>query len=126
MPKKREKRGGRAKKELPESPVAAAVQLIGTKWKILLLCELMEGPKRFTELKTATGISQKVLTETLRALEGDALVTREEFAEVPPRVVYSLTELGETLRPVIASMQQWSTEYRAQQKGRRGRRRLFA
>lgn len=101
------------KEELPECPVATTVQLIGNKWKLLIIRNLLAGPQRFTELrKTIPGISQKVLTDNLRALEEDGLVDREVFAEVPPRVVYSLSELGNTLRPVIRAMQEWGTAYK--------------
>ena len=101
------------KEELPECPVATTVQLIGNKWKLLIIRNLLAGPQRFTELrKTIPGISQKVLTDNLRALEDDGLVDREVFAEVPPRVVYSLSELGNTLRPIISAMQEWGTAYK--------------
>lgn len=101
------------KEELPECPVATTVQLIGNKWKLLIIRNLLAGPQRFTELhKTIPGISQKVLTDNLRALEEDGLVDREVFAEVPPRVVYSLSELGNTLRPIISAMQEWGTAYK--------------
>lgn len=102
------------REELPECPVATCVQLIGNKWKLLIIRNLLSGPQRFTEMKkTIPGISQKVLTDNLRALESDGLVNREVFAEVPPRVVYSLSELGNTLRPIITAMQEWGTEYKA-------------
>ena len=102
------------KDELPECPVATTVQLIGNKWKILIIRNLLQSPKRFTELKrTIPGISQKVLTDNLRALEEDGLIDREVFAEVPPRVVYSLSALGNTLRPIIDAMKVWGTDYKA-------------
>ena len=102
------------REELPECPVATCVQLIGNKWKLLIIRNLLSGPQRFTEMKkTISGISQKVLTDNLRALETDGLVNREVFAEVPPRVVYSLSELGNTLRPILTAMQEWGTEYKA-------------
>lgn len=83
------------KEELPYCPVATTVQLIGNKWKLLIIRNLLAAPQRFTEMKkTIPGISQKVLTDNLRALENDGLVDREVFAEIPPRVVYSLSELG--------------------------------
>lgn len=101
------------KEELPECPVATTVQLIGNKWKLLIIRNLLASPQRFTELKrTIPGISQKVLTDNLRALEEDGLVDREIFAEIPPRVVYSLSDLGNTLRPVIDAMRNWGTEYK--------------
>lgn len=98
------------KDELPECPVATTVQLIGNKWKLLIIRNLLREPQRFTQLrKTIPGISQKVLTDNLRALEEDGLIEREVFAEVPPRVVYSLSELGNTLRPIIDAMQEWGS-----------------
>lgn len=102
------------KDELPECPVATTVQLIGNKWKLLIIRNLLRAPQRFTEMKrTIPGISQKVLTDNLRALEADGLIEREVFAEVPPRVVYSLSSLGNTLRPVIDAMQNWGEDYKA-------------
>lgn len=101
------------KEALPECPVATTVQLIGNKWKLLIIRNLLRGPLRFTQLRnTIPGISQKVLTDNLRALEEDGLVDREVFAEVPPRVVYSLSELGNTLRPIIDAMQAWGDDYK--------------
>lgn len=101
------------KEELPDCPVATTVQLIGNKWKLLIIRNLLRAPQRFTEIKrTVPGISQKVLTDNLRALENDGLVTREVFAEIPPRVVYSLSDLGNTLRPIIEAMQDWGTDYK--------------
>ena len=101
------------KDELPECPVATTVQLIGNKWKLLIIRNLLREPQRFTQLrKTIPGISQKVLTDNLRALEEDGLIEREVFAEVPPRVVYSLSELGNTLRPIIVAMQEWGSDYK--------------
>lgn len=102
------------KEELPECPVATTVQLIGNKWKLLILRNLLVAPQRFTEIRnTVPGISRKVLTDNLRALEEDGLVDRTVYAEVPPRVVYSLSELGNTLRPVIDAMQEWGIGYKA-------------
>ena len=102
------------REELPECPVATCVQLIGNKWKLLIIRNLLAAPQRFTEMKKSIpGISQKVLTDNLRSLEDDGLVNREVFAEVPPHVVYSLSELGNTLRPIITAMQEWGTEYKA-------------
>ena len=101
------------KEELPECPVATCVQLIGNKWKLLIIQQLLGAPQRFTELKRAIpGISQKVLTDNLRALECDGIIDREVFAEVPPKVVYSLSELGKTLRPILDSMQEWGCSYK--------------
>lgn len=101
------------REELPECPVATTVQLIGNKWKLLIIRNLLRAPQRFSELKrTIPGISQKVLTDNLRALEADGLIDREVFAEVPPRVVYSISALGDTLRSIIDAMQAWGTEYK--------------
>ena len=98
------------KEELPECPVATTVQLIGNKWKLLIIRNLLASPQRFTEMRKS--ISQKVLTDNLRSLEEDGLINREVFAEVPPRVVYSLSELGDSLRPIINAMQEWGTNYK--------------
>jgi DNA-binding HxlR family transcriptional regulator len=108
-----------AKEELPACPVAITVNLIGNKWKILILRDLLAGTKRFGELrKSVSGISQKVLTDNLRSLEEDGIVVRAIFAEVPPRVEYSLSELGETLRPIINVMEEWGTAYKARQQNK--------
>ena len=102
------------KEELPECPVATTVQLIGNKWKLLIIRNLHMRPWRFNELqKNLEGISQKVLTDSLRALETDGLVTRTVYAEVPPRVEYALSELGETMRPILDAMEQWGAGYKA-------------
>ena len=102
------------KEELPECPVATTVQLIGNKWKLLIIRNLLAGNQRFTDfVKTIPGISKKVLTDNLRALEDDGLVEREVFAEVPPRVEYSLTPLGETLRPILDAMFDWGANYKS-------------
>lgn len=105
------------KEELPECPVATTVQLIGNKWKILILRNLVYGGvQRFTDfIKTIPGISKKVLTDNLRALEDDGLIEREVFAEVPPRVEYSLSDLGKTLKPVLDAMSDWGNDYKAYQ-----------
>ena len=101
------------KEELPECPVATTVQLIGNKWKLLIIRNLLRSPQRFTEMrKSIPGISQKVLTDNLRALKADGLVEREVFAEVPPRVVYSMSELGNSLRPIIDAMAAWGADYK--------------
>jgi len=102
------------KEELPECPVATTVQLIGNKWKLLIIRNLIYNRKqRFTDfLKTIPAISKKVLTDNLRSLESDGIITREVFAEVPPRVEYSLSELGKSLRPVINAMGDWGTNYK--------------
>lgn len=101
------------KEELPDCPVATTVQLIGNKWKLLILRNLLVRPWRFNELrKSLDGISQKVLTESLRSMESDGIIVRTVYAEVPPRVEYSLSELGETLRPILDAMQAWGQEYK--------------
>ena len=101
------------KEELPDCPVATTVQLIGNKWKLLIIRNLLSRPWRFNELqKSLEGISQKVLTESLRSMEIDGIVIRTVYAEVPPRVEYSLSELGETLRPILDAMQVWGEEYK--------------
>jgi len=106
------------KSNLPECPVATTVQLIGSKWKLLILRNLMVRPWRFNELKKSLGgISPKVLTDSLRALEADRIVVRTVFPEVPPRVEYSLSETGESLRPVLKSMEKWGLEYKQGLKG---------
>ena len=103
-----------AKKELPACPVETTLTLIGDKWKVLILRDLMPGTKRFGELKKSVGnVSQKVLTAQLRAMEENELVHREVYAEVPPRVEYSLTELGKSLKPILDSMWAWGEEYKS-------------
>ena len=102
------------KEELPACPVATTVQLIGSKWKLLILRNLLARPWRFNELKkNLEGISQKVLTDSLRSLEEDGIVTRTVYPEVPPRVEYSLSELGNSMRPIISAMEQWGLGYQA-------------
>jgi DNA-binding HxlR family transcriptional regulator len=99
-------------KELPLCPVATTVGLIGNKWKLLILQDLLLGTKRFGELRKAIPIiSQKVLTQNLRAMEDDGIVLREVYAEVPPRVEYQLSELGNSLRPIISVMEVWGLSY---------------
>lgn len=103
----------KTKDELTECPVATTVGLIGSKWKLLILRNLLMRPWRFNELKKdLDGISQKVLTDSLRSMESDGIVSRTVFAEVPPRVEYSLSELGESLRPIIKAMEVWGTNYK--------------
>lgn len=103
------------KKELPSCPVEMTLALIGEKWKILILRDLINGTKRFGALKTSIGsVSQKVLTQQLRSMEEDGLVTRKVYAEVPPRVEYSLTETGASLKPVLDSMWDWGEHYKKQ------------
>ncbi len=102
------------KDELPECPVATTVQLIGNKWKLLIIRNLLlDGKQRFSDfIKTIPSISKKVLTDNLRSLEEDGLICREVFAEVPPRVEYSLSPLGMSLRPILDAMGDWGTEYK--------------
>ena len=102
-------------REWPACPVETTLSLIGDKWKVLILRELLGGTKRFGELRRGVGrVSQKVLTSQLRAMEADGLVRREVFAEVPPRVEYSLTPLGESLAPVIDALKAWGEGFKAQ------------
>lgn len=100
------------KKEMPACPVATTVALIGSKWKLLIIRNLHRRPWRFNELrKNLEGISQKVLTDSLRALEEDGIITRTVYPEVPPRVEYALSELGESMRPIIQAMEIWGLNY---------------
>ena len=102
------------KNELPACPVETTLTLIGDKWKVLILRDLMPGTKRFGELKKSVGnVSQKVLTAQLRAMEKSGLVNRKVYAEVPPKVEYSLTELGKSLKPILDSMWAWGEAYKA-------------
>ena len=101
------------KDELPDCPVQTTVQLIGSKWKLLIMRNLLARPWRFNELhKSLEGISQKVLTDSLRSMEEDGIITRTVYPEVPPRVEYALSELGESMRPIIQSMEAWGTAYK--------------
>lgn len=103
----------KTKEELPECPVATTVQLIGSKWKLLILRNLLVRPWRFNELrKGLDGISQKVLTDSLRSMEEDGIITRTVYPEVPPRVEYALSELGESMRPIIKSMEDFGIYYK--------------
>ena len=103
----------KTKDELPECPVATTVQLIGSKWKLLILRNLLQRPWRFNELKRSLdGISQKVLTDSLRSMEEDGLITRTVYPEVPPHVEYALSETGESMRPILMAMQSWGTNYK--------------
>ncbi len=98
--------------ELSGCPVETTLSLIGDKWKVLILRELIDGTKRFGELQKGIGqVSQKVLTNQLRAMEANGLITRKAYAEVPPRVEYSLTELGYSLKPILEVMGEWGTTY---------------
>lgn len=101
------------KDEMPSCPVATTVQLIGSKWKLLIIRNLLVRPWRFNELKKdLDGISQKVLTDSLRSMEEDGIVTRTVYPEVPPKVEYSLSELGESMRPIIKAMEEWGINYK--------------
>lgn len=101
------------KSEMPECPVATTVQLIGSKWKLLILRNLLVRPWRFNELKRdLSGISQKVLSDTLHSMESDGLVIRTVYPEVPIKVEYSLSDLGKSMRPIIQSMESWGTAYK--------------
>lgn len=105
------------KAELPPCPVETTLMLIGDKWKVLILRDLRSGTKRFGELKkSVTGISQKVLTSNLRAMEEDGLLTREVFPEVPPRVEYTLTALGQSMSPILDAMAEWGEAFQAEHK----------
>lgn len=100
---------------LPACPVETTLTMIGDKWKVLILRDLMSGTKRFGELKKSIGhVSQKVLTAQLRDMEAKGLVSRKVYAEVPPRVEYSLTELGQSLAPILDAMRVWGEQYKAQ------------
>ena len=101
------------KENLPECPVATTVELIGSKWKLLILKYLLNKTMRYNELKREIdGISQKVLTSTLKSMVEDGIVIRTSYPEVPPRVEYSLSEIGESMRPVIYVMADWGNTYK--------------
>ena len=101
-------------KTLPNCPVETTLTLIGDKWKVLIIRDLLSGTKRFGELKRSIGgVSQKVLTAQLRQMEADGLLTRTVFPEVPPRVEYTLTRLGHSLKPVLDAMRDWGEAYQA-------------
>ncbi len=101
------------KEELPACPVATTVQMIGSKWKLLIMRNLLQRPWRFNELKKdLEGISQKVLTDSLRSMEADGIVTRTVYPEVPPRVEYALSDLGESMRPIMDAMAAWGINYK--------------
>ena len=103
-----------AAKELPACPVETTLMLISDKWKVLILRDLMPGTRRFGELKKSIGtVSQQVLSAQLRDMEAKGLVTRRVYAEVPPRVEYSLTDLGRSLKPILDAMWSWGEEYKA-------------
>lgn len=100
------------KEEMPACPVATTVRLIGSKWKLLIMRNLLTRPWRFNELRNSLeGVSQKVLTDSLRAMEKDGIIIRTVYPEVPPRVEYSLSELGESMRPILDSMEEWGKSY---------------
>ena len=104
------------KEEMPACPVATTVALIGSKWKLLITRNLLARPWQFNELKKGLeGISQKVLTDSLRSMEADGIITRTVYPEVPPRVEYALTELGKSLKPILDSMRAWGEAYKAKQ-----------
>ena len=101
------------KKEMPACPVETTLMLISDRWKVLIIRDLLNGTKRFGELKRSVGnISQKVLTATLRAMEESGLLTRKVYPEVPPRVEYTLTETGYSLKPILDAMKEWGTNYK--------------
>ncbi|MGM9625859.1 MAG: winged helix-turn-helix transcriptional regulator [Eubacteriales bacterium] len=103
-------------KNLPDCPVETTLMLIGDKWKVLILRDLMPGTKRFGELKKSIGhVSQKVLTAQLRDMEVSGLLNRKVYAEVPPRVEYTLTDLGYSLKPILDAMWSWGEEYKTKQ-----------
>ena len=105
------------KEKLPACPVEVTLQLIGTKWKVLIIRELLESTKRFSELqRNIGGVSQKVLTANLRTMEECGLVNRKVYAEVPPRVEYSLTDLGRSLKSVLNVMVEWGEGYQNEHK----------
>ncbi|MCM1335033.1 MAG: helix-turn-helix transcriptional regulator [Bacteroides sp.] len=107
-----------AKKELPACDVATTVQIIGSKWKLLIIRNLQSRPWRFNELKkNLEGISHKVLAESLRSMEEDGIILKNAYSEVPPRVEYSLTELGESMRPILSAMEVWGASYKASRNG---------
>lgn len=101
------------KKEMPACPVETTLMLISDRWKVLIIRDLLDGRKRFGELKRSVGnISQKVLTANLRAMEESGLLTRKVYPEVPPRVEYTLTETGYSLKPILDAMKEWGTNYK--------------
>ena len=99
-------------KDLSTNPVSVVLQLVGAKWKLLIIKELLKKEMRFVELKKNLGCTAKVLTACLKEMEEDGLVIREEYESIPPKVEYYLTDIGYTLRPVIDSMQKWGKEYK--------------
>ena len=102
------------KKELPACPVETTLMLISNRWSVLILRDLLDGTKRFGELKKSIGnVSQKVLTANLRSMEESGLLTRKVYPEVPPRVEYTLTETGYSLAPILDAMKEWGSEYKS-------------
>lgn len=100
-------------KTLPACPVETTLMLISDRWKVMIIRDLLDGTKRFGELKRSVGnVSQKVLTANLRSMEDSGLLTRKVYAEVPPRVEYTLTETGYSLKPILDAMVAWGTEYK--------------
>ena len=100
-------------KNLPICPVEITLSLIGNRWKVLIIRDLLDGTKRFGELKKSLGtITQKVLTSNLRAMEESGVLTRKVYAEVPPRVEYTLTQTGYSLKPILDAMVQWGDNYK--------------
>ena len=107
-----------AQKELPLCPVETTLMLISDRWVVLILRDLLTGTKRFGELKKSLdGVSQKVLTAKLRDMENNGLLTRRVYPEVPPRVEYTLTDLGYSLKPILDAMRNWGEAYKAQKQG---------
>lgn len=100
-------------KKLPACPVETTLMLISDRWKVLIIRDLLDGTKRFGQLKKSVGnVSQKVLTSNLRSMEADGLLTRTVYPEVPPRVEYTLTETGYSLKPILDAMLEWGAEYK--------------
>lgn len=103
------------KKDLPACPVELTLLLISNKWKVLIIRDLLDGTKRFSELKKSiNNVSQKVLTSNLREMEENELLTRKVYPEVPPRVEYTLTDIGYSLKPLLDDMDKWGTWYRSE------------
>lgn len=101
------------KKDLPACPVELTLLLISNKWKVLIIRDLLDGTKRFSELKKSiNNISQKVLTSNLREMEENNLLTRKVYPEIPPRVEYTLTDIGYSLKTLLDDMDKWGTWYR--------------
>ena len=100
--------------DLPACPVEVTLKLMGNKWKILIIRDLLDGTKRFGELKKSVGnITQKVLTSNLRSMEESGLLIRKVYAQVPPKVVFTLTETGYSLKPILDSMAKWGDDYKS-------------